>query len=203
MIVTFREVLAACHRFGFKAGENAVIFGAGPVGLTFIKFAKLLGLGPIAVSVNRDEKIAEAMEAGADYVFNSTKCDIVPAIRTVFPDGVDYTVDAIGDNQVLAQSMELVRDGGRICCYGVSSELKMELDWSKAAYNWSLHFVQWPSKLEESECYEQVLSWIRSGDLVLSDYISDVLDFSDIGSLGDYLEKGRISKKLIVRFGAS
>ena len=27
----------------------------------------------------------------------------------------------------------------------------MELDWSKAPYNWSLNFVQWPSKKEEAE----------------------------------------------------
>ncbi|WP_217362291.1 zinc-dependent alcohol dehydrogenase [Cohnella herbarum] len=201
MIVTFREVLAACRRFGFKAGESIVIFGAGPVGLTFVKFAKLLGLGPIVVSVNRDEKIAEALEAGADYVFNSRTTDIVREIRTLFPGGVDYTVDAIGNNEVLAQSMELVRDGGRICCYGVSSDLKMELDWSKAAYNWSLHFLQFPSKLEEAESYEQILAWIRTGELVPSDYISDVLEFSDIGSLGDYLGKGRIQKKMIIRFG--
>lgn len=200
MIVTFREVLAACRRFGFRAGESVVVFGAGPVGLTFAKFAKLLGLGPIVVSANRDEKIAEALEAGADYAFNSRKTDIVAEIRALFPNGVDYTVDAIGDNEVLAQSMELVRDGGRICCYGVSSELKMELDWSKAAYNWSLHFVQWPSKLEESQAHEQVLAWIASGDLAPADYISDVLDFADIGSLGDYLGKGVIRKKMIVRF---
>jgi len=201
MIVTFREVLAACRRFGFKPSESLVVFGAGPVGLTFAKFAKLLGLGPIVVSVNRDEKIAEALEAGADYAFNSRTTDIVQEIRALFPDGVDYTIDAIGDNEVLAQSMGMVRDGGKICCYGVSSELKMELDWSKAAYNWTLQFLQFPSKLEESEAYEQILAWIRSGELVPADYVSDVLDFADIGSLGDYLGKGRIKKKMIVRFG--
>lgn len=200
MIVTFREVLAACRRFGFKPGESLVVFGAGPVGLTFAKFAKLLGLGPIVVSVNRDEKIAEALEAGADYAFNSRKTEIVPQIRALFPEGVDYAIDAIGDNEVLAQSMELVRDGGKICCYGVSSELKMELDWSKAAYNWTLQFLQFPSKLEESEGYEQILAWIRSGELVPGEYISDVLDFADIASLGDRLGKERIKKKMIVRF---
>ncbi|MFF2483935.1 zinc-binding dehydrogenase [Paenibacillus sp. NPDC058071] len=201
MIVTFREVLAACRRFGFTAGQSVVIFGAGPVGLTFAKFAKLLGMGPIIVSVNRDEKIAEALDAGADYAFNSSKTDIIQEVRTLLPDGADYTVDAIGHNEVLAQSMELISAGGKICCYGVSSELKMELDWSKAPYNWSLLFVQWPSKLEESECHDQIVSWIRSGELVPSDYISDVLDFDNIGSLGDYLGKGKITKKMIVRFG--
>ncbi|BBI32844.1 zinc-dependent alcohol dehydrogenase [Cohnella abietis] len=201
MIVTFREVLAACRRFGFQAGESIVIFGAGPVGLTFAKFAKLLGMAPVVVSVNRDEKLQEALDAGADYAFNSRKTDIVSEVRKLFPNGVDYAVDAIGANEVLAQSMKLVRNDGKICCYGVSSELKMELDWSKAAYNWSLHFLQWPSKLEESQCHDQIISWIRSGELVPADYISDVLDFSDIGGLGDYLEKGRINKKMIIRFG--
>ena len=46
MIITFREVFMATRRMQLKAGENIVIYGMGPVGLTFVKMAKLLGLGP-------------------------------------------------------------------------------------------------------------------------------------------------------------
>ncbi len=44
MIVTFREVLSAIRRFGFQPNESVLIYGAGPVGLCFTKFTKLLGI---------------------------------------------------------------------------------------------------------------------------------------------------------------
>lgn len=47
MIITFREVLSAAKKFGFGPGKSVAIFGAGPVGLSFVKFAKILGMAPI------------------------------------------------------------------------------------------------------------------------------------------------------------
>ena len=44
MIVTFREVLSAIRRFQFQPNESVLVLGAGPVGLCFTKFSKLLGL---------------------------------------------------------------------------------------------------------------------------------------------------------------
>jgi threonine dehydrogenase-like Zn-dependent dehydrogenase len=200
MIVTFREVLSAYRRFGFRAGQSLVVFGAGPVGLAFVRFAKLLGMGPIVVSANRDEKIAESLEAGADYAFNSRKVDIVREVKMLFPDGVDCTVDAVGSHEVITQSMRIIAYNGKICCYGISADLNMELDWSESAYNWSLHFVQWPSKLEESQCHEQIVAWIRGGELKPADFISDVVDFADIVQAFERADKGPIAKKIIVRF---
>jgi len=199
MIVTFREVLSALKRFNVQKGENLVIFGAGPVGLTFTKMAKLLGLGPVVVSVNRDEKIAEAKAAGADYVFNSSKVDIVQELKSLFPNGVDQTIDAVGSPEIINQSIKLVKYNGKICCYGVPKEQKMELDWSLSEYNWSLHFVQWPSKLEESLCHEQILEWIAEGDLVPSEYISDVVPFEGVIQAFTTAKQKNV-KKIIITF---
>ena len=94
MIITFREVLSAIRRFGFQPNQNVVIFGAGPVGLCFTKFSKLLGMANVVTVDIYDQKVEEARCMGADLAFNSTKTDIVPALRAVFPEGVDYVVDA-------------------------------------------------------------------------------------------------------------
>ncbi len=96
MIVTLREVLGACKRFGVRPNASVIVFGAGPVGLTFMKFAKLLGMGPVIASVTSDARIEEALQAGADYAFNSKTCDIVAEVRNVCKDGVDFAIDAVG-----------------------------------------------------------------------------------------------------------
>jgi len=54
MLITYKEVLSAAYRFGFTPNASVMIFGLGPVGLSFVRFAKILGLGPI-VAVDRHE----------------------------------------------------------------------------------------------------------------------------------------------------
>lgn len=43
VIITLREVLSAIYRFGIQQGSKVAVFGCGPVGLTFVKFLKILG----------------------------------------------------------------------------------------------------------------------------------------------------------------
>lgn len=200
MIVTFREVLSAMKRFGMKENNSIAIFGAGPVGLCFTRFAKLLGLGPVIVFDIADEKVRAAEAMGADYVFNSTNADVRQEVRKICGDGVDFAVDAVGINQLINQCMELVKYNGKICCYGISPKLNMELDWSKAPYNWTLQFVQWPSKLEESEAHSQVINWMQMGVLKPEDFISDVIPFENILDAFKMVEERKTRKKIVIKF---
>lgn len=200
MIVTFREVLSAIKRFGMEANKTLVIFGAGPVGLCFTKFAKLLGIGPIVLFDVVDEKLDEAKKMGADYVFNSTKVNVNEEVHKILPEGADFIVDAVGINQLINQAMELVTYNGKICCYGISPKLGMELDWSKAPYNWTLQFVQWPSKLEEAEAHRQIINWIQLGVLNPDDFISDVIGFDKILDAFEMVENRKAKKKIVIKF---
>jgi threonine dehydrogenase-like Zn-dependent dehydrogenase len=200
-IITFREVLSAIRRFGFKPNENVLIFGAGPVGLCFTKFSKLLGLRTVITTDIDDEKVRFTEQMGADYAFNSQKCDIKAEIKKLFPGGIDYVVDAVGINQLINLGMELIRYNGKICGYGISPKLGMELDWSKAPYNWSLDFVQWPSKKEEGEAHAQIMAWINLGVLDPKDFISDVFDFASILDAFKLVEERKSStKKIVIRY---
>ena len=200
-LITFREVLSAIRRFDFKANENVLIFGAGPVGLCFVKFCKLLGMKTVICTDIMDEKVEGAKNAGADYAFNSTKCDIHAEVRKMFPDGIDYVVDAVGINDLINQAMELVKYNGKICCYGISPKTSMNLDWSAAPYNWTLQFVQWPSKKEEGEAHSQIMAWINMGVLDPNDFISDIFDFDHITDAFDLIEARKPStKKIIIRY---
>ncbi len=201
MIITFREVLSAIRRFGFEANKNLLIFGAGPVGLCFTKFSKLLGLKTVVTVDIVDEKLKTAKEMGADIVWNSTKCDVSKELKKLFPEGVDFVVDAVGINQIINQAMGLVKNNGKICGYGISPKLGMELDWSKAPYNWNLSFVQWPSKKEEGEAHSQIMAWINQGVLDPYDFISDVFPFEQILDAFKLVnERKSKTKKIIIKY---
>ena len=198
MIVTLREVLSSIRRFGIKEKESVAIFGCGPVGLTFIRFMKLLGVGPIIAFDVIGEKLTEAKKNGADYAFNSKTDDVVKAVHMICPDGVRYVLDAVGLTSLINFSMELVCDQGKMCCYGISPVTNMQIDWENAPYNWGLQFQQFPSKKEEGEANDQINEWILNGTIELKDYISDYFEFDEILGAFEKLERREIAKKGIV-----
>lgn len=200
MIITLREVLSSIKRFGIKENDSVVVFGCGPVGLTFIRFMHLLGVKPIIAFDIKEEKIAEAKELGADYAFNSMKVNPEEAVKEIFPEGVKFVLDAVGVTAIINQAMGLICDQGKICCYGISANQSAEIDWSKAPYNWALQFQQFPSKMEEYQAHNQVMAWLESGAINLKDFISDIIDFEDIISAFEKVEKREIGKKCIIRY---
>jgi len=201
MIVTFREVLSAIRRFRFEPNESVFIIGAGPVGLCFTQFCKLLGLKTVITCDISDEKAAYAKKMGADYVFNSKNTDVYSEVKKMFPEGIDYVVDAVGINELINEAMALIKYNGKICCYGISPRLGMELDWSRAPYNWTIQFIQWPLKKEEAEAHSQIMAWINLGVLKPMDYISDIFDFDHIIDAFKLIEERKSStRKIVIEF---
>ena len=201
MIVTFREVLSAIRRFQFQPNDSVLVIGAGPVGLCFTQFSKLLGLKTVISTDIDDEKVSLAKTLGADYAFNPKKCDLNAEIKKLFPDGIDHVVDAVGINALINQAMELIKYNGKICCYGISPDLGMNLDWSKAPYNWTIQFVQWPSKKEEAEAHAQIMAWINLGLLKPMDFISHVFDFEKIIDAFKLVEEAKSgTKKVVIKY---
>ena len=198
MIVTLREVLSSIRRFGITAGKSIAVFGCGPVGLTFIRFLKLLGVSPIIAFDIVEEKCADALKNGADYAFNSGRVDPVAKVREICPEGVPYVLDAVGVTSLVNLAMRLISDQGKICVYGISPENDMEIDWSQAPYNWQLHFQQFPSKAEEGVVNDEINELILSGKICLKDYISDYFDFDNFEEAFAKLEKREIAKKGII-----
>lgn len=87
-------MLSAIRRFGFRANESVLIFGAGPVGLCFTRFCKLQGMKTVITTDIQDDKVAEAKRMGADYALHSGRCHIDTEVRRLCPEGVDNVVDA-------------------------------------------------------------------------------------------------------------
>lgn len=198
MIITLREVLSAIRYFDIQKDKSVVVYGCGPVGLTFVKFLKLLGAGPVIAVDRHEEKLQDALKKGADVVLHAKECDVQTEVRNICPEGVDYVIDAIGNSDVIGAAMELICDRGNICCYGISANCNMQLDWSKAPYNWNLIFQQFPSKAEEGAVNERILFWIREGIIDLKEYISDYIPFEAVVEGFEKLADKKILKKAIV-----
>lgn len=200
MLITLREVLAATRHFGFKADKSIVIFGAGAVGLSFAKMAKILGMSPVILTDVLPEKAEDAKKVDADFFIDSSKEDVVAVVRNICPEGVDYVLDAVGVNSIINTAMKLIASCGQILVYGISPKLGMEIDWGDAPYNWSLQFFQYPEKEEEAAAHEQLVSWIEQKIIDPGMFVSHTFSFDHILDAFDLFMSGKPTKKIVITY---
>lgn len=200
MIITFCEVLAAIRNFGFDRESRVAVFGAGPVGMTFIRLMKLLGVQTVISVDVLEEKRKEAKRAGADAFVNSSTEDVVQNIRRLVPEGVDYVLDAVGVNGIINTAMYLLKENGQICVYGICPAKEMQLSWKDAPQNWTLRFLHVPVKEQQAAAFPQIAEWVRQGNIILGDYISHRVPFLQILDAFEMVEKHVPTKKIVITY---
>ncbi len=200
MIVTFREVYSTMGIFGFEGGKSLALLGLGPVGLSFVKFAKLIGMSPIIAMDIDDDKLELAKQLGADYVINTKNKSFTDAVLNIAPEGVDFALDAVGVTSFINDGMAIIKPDAKVCVYGISAKMNQEIDWSKNPYNWTLQFNQFPSKKREGKAHEQIIKWIECGELDPAFFISHRIPFEEMDKAFDMIENKEKMLKMVVMF---
>jgi|UniRef100_A0A7J3V0Q1 threonine dehydrogenase-like Zn-dependent dehydrogenase len=175
MLITLKEVASGLNRFGVGKNDAVLIHGAGPVGLSMVRLAKLRGAGPIVVSEPDAGRRERAERLGADVVLNPTEVDVVAEARKIVPQGFDYVIDAVGINALITQSLKIVKFNGKVGVYGIAPETRAEIDWTEAPYNFVIHFVQWPTFRDEAAVHRQILALVEAGAIDLGEFVTHVI----------------------------
>jgi L-iditol 2-dehydrogenase len=103
-----------------KAGQTAIVLGAGPIGLLFVHSASLAGLHVIAV-VKRMDQVATARRFGAEQVVRVGEVeDAVAAARALTPEGrgADVVFEAVATPEAWQWAVEMARKGGLVNLFG-------------------------------------------------------------------------------------
>ena len=169
LLATWREVYAAFSDFRLSPGDEILIFGAGPVGLSFCRFARLLGLGWVGVVDTLPFKRERAMALGADAVFAPGDAAI-GELAARRGRKLDAVIDAVGSDRIINAGIPLIRMAGSICVYGVIGAESITVDKSKGPYNFNLYIHQWPTRSAEAAAQAPLVEWIRSGQLRWQDF---------------------------------
>ncbi len=181
LLATWREVYAGFADFHLKPGDDILIFGAGPVGLSFCRFAKLLGLGWVGVVDTLAFKREKALKLGADAVFAPGDPEIGELAATRGK-ALDAVIDAVGSERIINSGLPLIRLAGSICVYGVLAGDSLTLEKGTAPYNFNLYMHQWPTRDAEAAAQEPLVEWIKAGKLSHEDFLTGEYALSDINS---------------------
>lgn len=195
LLCTWREVLGAFRDFHLKPGDDVLIFGAGPVGLSFVKLGRLFGLRWIGIVDRHADKRAKALSFGADAGFEPGE-EIRTAQGTVRTT-LDAVIDAVGSSDILQQGLPLLRRGGSHCIYGVLTQPVLHLDKSKGDFNFNVLVHQWPTRKYERESQPQLCQWIREGKLTSKDFVTHRFPLAQIHEAFDEVARRGVIKALI------
>jgi L-iditol 2-dehydrogenase len=98
-------------------GEQALVFGQGPIGLLFLLLARREG-ARVIVSDVMEERLARSREFGAAVCLNASEVNVVEAVRPLSAGrGVDLAIVAAAVPALISQALDAVRPGGRVLLF--------------------------------------------------------------------------------------
>ncbi len=122
-VAAFIEPIS-CVVYGLKRLElppasNALIYGAGPIGLLMLQLVRHGGASDVVVVDLNEERLPLAAQLGANAVVaGGPGAD--DSIRATAPLGFDVVVDCTGVPAVVEHMFSHVRPGGRLLFFGVN-----------------------------------------------------------------------------------
>ncbi|RDW18381.1 alcohol dehydrogenase [Oceanobacillus arenosus] len=111
----------ATWRGNVQEGQTVFIQGAGPIGITVLKMAKLRG-ATVIISDITNERLAFAKESGADYIINPSEVDVKERINEITNDeGANVVIDAVGLPQTFELSVDVASPAGNVVTLGFNA----------------------------------------------------------------------------------
>jgi D-arabinitol dehydrogenase (NADP+) len=112
-------VVYGLKRLRIPVGANALIYGAGPIGLLMLQLVAHGGVSTVAVVDLKEEKLDVARSLGAHNVIVGD-ADADDALRAASPLGFDVVIDCTGVPSVVEHMFTHVRNEGKLLFFGVN-----------------------------------------------------------------------------------
>ena len=183
------ETLAiGCHavnRGNPKPGENLLVIGAGPIGLSVIEFAKLSGARTIVMDMNEKrlefcrEKmgVPDTIRAGDGNELEAL--DWATAGRHA-----DVVIDATGSNQSMGHSLKYSAFAGRVVYVGITQQ---EISFPHAPIMHRRELTLMGSRNALPPDFTRIISLIEEGKIDTRPWITHQTDFASlIGNFESY-----------------
>jgi L-iditol 2-dehydrogenase len=159
MIITWRETLSYTTRIGVKKGDNVLIAGSGANSLAFL--CHCVYAGAYAVVLGSADRCKLSLRAGAAAYIDYKSSGQLDQLKALFPDGIDFIIDAVGFSQNVNTALPLLNEGGCIAVYGWHSRN----DYGINPFRTNHSFRVYCGGYDEAETHDEVIKRIREGAL--------------------------------------
>ena len=112
-------VVWGLERIRVRAGDRALVFGAGPMGCLLAQAVKAAGASQVAIVDFAPARLAIARSLGVDLAISP---DEIGQLRGFAPHGFELVAEATGIPSVLEGAIAHARPGGTIWVFGVAPD---------------------------------------------------------------------------------
>lgn len=164
-------VLRGLDETSIRPGDNVAILGLGPIGLMFVRLAKVYGARVIAIG-RRQTQLDRAGAMGADELLTSGP-HLVKRVRDLTGGyGADVAIEAVGLAETWEVAIRLLRRGGTVNFFGgCPNESRISLDTSLMHYSeitCTASFHHTPKHIRKA------LDIVSRGDITSHDFVNRV-----------------------------
>jgi L-iditol 2-dehydrogenase len=189
-------VALALHVMDFaqpRIGDVMAVIGQGPVGLIHTQIAKLCGMKVVAIEPElRRARLAK--DFGADYVINPETGNVKDVISKATDGlGVDCSVEAVGLQKTVDETMEITKKGGKVIIVGAREGLRgPPIEYEDIA---------WYGVSDGGTCkYPVALSLVSNGKVNVKKLITHEISLEKLPQTMDLLANGKLAAiKVIVK----
>ncbi len=167
--------IQAVNKAQIKAGDVAVVLGAGPIGLVTALAALAGGCSRVVMSDGNDEKLKLAATLGAITPVHRKRESLSDVVSKLTGGvGADLLFEASGSAQAFETIFDPVRPGGRVVLIGMpGTPVPMSVE---AAMVKEISIV---TIFRYAHVYPRALNLMESGRINVKPLVTDVYKFSD------------------------
>ncbi len=158
-----------------SANSKIAILGSGPIGLSCMAAAQAENVKDIYMTDKLDYRVRTAKDAGAVWVGNPEKENIVKAILEQEPKGIDIVYECAGQQETLDEAVELLRPGGKLMLIGIPrfERISFYIDWLRRKE------ITLINVRRQNDCAQTAIDLIASGKVDLDFMITHRFEFQD------------------------
>ncbi len=161
----------AMNRLPLDAGDDVLIFGAGPIGLVLMQLLRHRGASRVVVVEKQPRRIELAKLLGATHAVLAGESQ-AEELRSLAPDGFAIVADATGVPAVIGKAFDHLRPYGRYLQFGVAPK-----DTAIPIEPFKLFKNDWTLLGSFALCYtfEPAIALLESGAIDVSQLVSHSL----------------------------
>lgn len=166
-------VLRGVEETELRAGDDVVVVGLGPIGLMFVRLAKVRGARVIAVGRRQTQLDRAAAMGASELLLADYRTELEATVRGLTGGrGADVVIEAVGLPKAWELAVRLVRRGGTVNFFGgCPRESKITLDtallhYSEISFKASFHHT--PGHVRRA------LECVSRGEITASDFVNSV-----------------------------
>lgn len=166
-----------------KAGQTAVVMGAGCIGLVTMMALKAMGVSKVYVVDIMQKRLDKAMELGADGVINGSEVNAVEAVMELTGGkGCDLAIETAGTQITTVQTIHMTKKGSTIVLVGYSKSGEMTLPMS-LALDKELTFK---TVFRYRHIYPMAIDAVAAGKVNLKGIVTDIFSLDEAQKAMDY-----------------